>query len=238
MLEEEERCRQLHVEQNRLENVVKILEGKRYNEGSQKIDKLIEEREGMIDGKGWVEELEGGLQEIKQVHQEFVDQEINLNLYQTHYNQAVMKIDEALGILDASNFKKTSEKVKAIDSKISNLEKAIAQLLAEAGVSKEDILEAKFAKQKMSQVKKEIDESEKRQEVLNARIHYDFENIQIKSKEYETQVKHAMSPLRQTLQENITSRSTGEIKNIEIEYCFDEKKAWEKIAQEFYQFAT
>jgi len=159
-------------------------------------------------------------------------------VYVEAFMEAHRNIDAATKILDARNFEVLEQLEEAIGKEIAENEGQLSALLAEAGLSQENILQIKSAPQKLVRIGDELTKLRKRIDEREAELaRYDqvLAEIEQCKAEYETAINGAIAPLVEVLDEQARENQKKDIRNIGLNYFFDSEGAWHDIASDVHR---
>ena len=240
-----------------LNSAVKITESQEYSEIVEEITQRSNQKQQLEKWRIAIDELKDSINFLQKQHftfdskandsedtkEGFFDtesQEENVALqYKVAYEEAKTNIETAADILDKDKFKDLVEKEKSLFQEIDDHEKELFQLLKNAGLSNENILQAKSAPQKLVRIEDELLQIHKKVEDKKKELS-EYEAIltevkQVKMK-YEQVIGDSIKPLANTLEQQAKENDKKDVKNIGLSYFFDEQQAWKEIAADFYVY--
>lgn len=157
--------------------------------------------------------------------------------YRDAYAKALEHVSEAERILDPDNFHTLTEIENGLVAQISEQEDALTKLLKGAGLSDENILQAKSAPQKLVRLDDELAELKER--IRRAQEEFScyatvLVAVQTARADHEDAIKSALKPLISTLEEQAQENQRKDIRSIGLNYFFDSEAAWRSIANDVY----
>jgi exonuclease SbcC len=128
---------------------------------------------------------------------------------------------------------------ESLSQEISDHEDKLSELLKNAGLSEENILQVKSAPQKLVKIINELSKTKDKIDAKKKELGYYGKVIkeanEIKS-EYEEAIHKSIEPLVTILEEQAQMNNKEDVKNIGLNYFFDEQQAWKNITDDFYNF--
>lgn len=239
-----------------LKSAIKITESQEYSEIVKKITQKSNQKQELERWRITIDELRNSISSIQKHFShdsEGNDSEDNegstsdLQIqkapvafrYQEAYRQVKANIEAAADLLDKSKFKDLVEKENSLSQEIDQHEKELSQLLKNAGLSDENILQVKSAPQKLVrvddellQINKKIEDKEKELSEYEAVL----AEVQQAKMDYEGVIADSIRPLVETLEQQAKDNDKQDVKNIGLRYFFDEQQAWKETADDFYEY--
>lgn len=225
-------------EKRTLESSVKVLSSKEYNEAITDITNKSKELQRLEDWKENIDELKSSLAElIPDSESEESGQNIEKTEYEKAYDLAITKIGEAVELLKKEKFTKEAEKETEIRKSLADLENKAKTLIEKAGYTPESVEQIKSAPQKITNLESEIKnllvQIEAKTRTI-ARLDTVVSELNTDRQSYEEKITEILKPLQDLLKKQFEDNKGKDIKQISLEYSFDEKGAWVALANEFY----
>ena len=229
-------------ERKMLKTAADVVKSRKYSEITQKITNMSNKRQNLKSWRGIIDELrlstETSLARLQQVSSNIgKTQDDSVEEYIKAFEDVKARTIKTAEILDIRKFEDLLVIENDLTQEISTLESELHELLKEAGLSEENIVQSKVAPQKIVVLDSELLS-------INSQIEYFQEKIggyrnilyQLASakREYEEAIQNGLKPLVDKLDEQAKFNDRRNIQNIKLNYFFDEKKAWGEIATEFY----
>ena len=225
-------------EKRTLESSVKVLSSKQYNEVITGITNKSKELQRLEDWKENIDELKSSLAElIPSSDSNESEEEAEKTEYEKAYNLAVIKIGEAVELLKEEKFTKEMEKEAEIKKALTDLENKAKTLIEKAGYTPESVEQIKSAPQKITNLESEIKNLVGQIEVktkIIATLDTVASELNTARQNYEEKITEILKPLQDLLKKQFQDNKGKDIKQISLEYSFDEKGAWITLANEFY----
>ncbi|MBU1101437.1 MAG: ATP-binding protein [Bacteroidetes bacterium] len=224
-------------EKRSLESTRDIIESENYREITKKISELSQK---LQIHKKWSEEvflLRVHLEETIDFYSNFLTENEDDILYKNFYLLAVEKVKEAINILKDDNFEAVKSEEQSHLAELLILEEEIKSLLDKGKYSEENVEQIKSAPQKIIALEQEIEQlaflSEARKKII---MKYGAinENLVVSKRMYEDSLVEIVEPLLTQLKEQSEDNQDEDIKNISLDYFFNEESAWINLAIEFY----
>ncbi|MDO8663775.1 MAG: hypothetical protein Q7K28_02990, partial [Candidatus Wildermuthbacteria bacterium] len=164
-------------ERKTLESSIKVTKSEEYSEIVNEITKKSNQKQQLESWRIAIDELRESISALKERHfessQEVEEDETPMPTdeladgdvvkdYREAYEKAQISIDSAAEILDEKKFKELVKKENLLFKEIEKHEKELSDLLKKAGLSEENILQAKSAPQKIVRVNDELSKLIKR----------------------------------------------------------------------------
>ncbi|TAN45329.1 MAG: hypothetical protein EPN22_02820 [Nitrospirae bacterium] len=238
-----------------LENSVKITESKEYSDIIDKITKKSNQKQELERWKNRIDELRKSVANLQEQYFPTLEEESDegetvaadeqnteeniARLYQEAYGTAQSSIKSAEDALDEKKFTDLVKQEEELLNEIEGHEQELSQLLKNAGLSEENILQVKSSPQKLIKIENDLAKVKKRIDDTNKSLNkYDdiIKESLIAKKEYEEKIKDSIKPLVTTLETQAKENDKEDIKNIGLSYFFDDQQAWKDIAKEFYNY--
>lgn len=225
-------------EKRTLESSVKVLSSKEYNEVITGITNKSKGLQRLEDWKENIDELKSSLAElIPSSDSNESGEEAEKTEYEKAYNRAVIKIGEAVELLKEEKFTKEKEKEAEIKKALTDLENKAKTLIEKAGYTPESVAQIKSAPQKITNLESEIKNLVVQIEVktkIIATLDTVASELNTDRQIYEEKITEILKPLQDLLKKQFEDNKGKDIKQISLEYSFDEKGAWITLANEFY----
>jgi exonuclease SbcC len=225
-------------EKRTLESSVKVLSSKEYNEVIAGITDKSKELQRLEDWKENIDELKSSLAElIPSSESNESEEEAEKSEYEKAYNLAVIKIGEAVELLKEEKFTKEKEKEAEIKNALTDLENKAKTLIEKAGYTPESVEQIKSAPQKITNLESEIKNLVGQIDVktkIIATLDTVASELNTDKQKYEEKITEILKPLQDLLKKQFEDNKGKDIKQISLEYSFDEKGAWATLANEFY----
>jgi len=236
----EEQKTEKEKEKRTLESSVKVLSSKEYNKVIASITGKSKELQKLEDWKEYISELKNSLSElIPESENEESEGEVEKTEYEKAYNLAITKIAEAIELLKEEKFTGEIKKESEIKIALVVLENKAKAMIEKAGYTPESVEQIKSAPQKITNLESEI-KSLTNQIEIKTKIIATFENVvdelNINKQNYETKITEILEPLQSLLKKQFEDNQGKDIKQISLEYSFNEDSAWEALAEEFYNY--
>lgn len=230
-----------------LENAIQLTKSQEYSEIVANITKKSNQKQGLKKWRSSIDELMSSLQELHKRHFKFEetegksgahnDEQAIVSLYQEAHKEAKLKIEAAIKALDDNKFKELIEKENSLSQEVEDHEEELSQLLKNAGLSDENVLQVRSAPQKLVSIESEIQQisdkiDDKQKEISN----YEgvLSSVRQAKTEYENAIRKSIEPLVELLEKQALENEKKDVKNIGLKYFFNEVYAWEQIAKDFY----
>lgn len=238
-----------NVEKKTMESGVAITKSKTYSKIVDQITNKTNAKQELYRWRTVVEELRGSIDSINEsylissIDDVEDDTPSEVKELSKPYRKAVEKakknITAAIDILAGKKFEELSKKEKGLETEIEGHEKELSELLTKAGLTDENVIQIKSAPQKIVTLNEEIKKLDKaigdKEKELQK---YDdtLSNLQKAKSEYEQIIKDSITPLVKILEAQADENKKQDIKNIGLNYFFDENQAWRDIAEDFYDY--
>jgi len=225
-------------EKRTLESSVKVLSSKEYNEVITGITDNSKELQKLEDWKENISDLKNSLSDlIPESESEESKEEVEKTEYEKAYDLAIAKIAEAVELLKEEKFAEEAKKESEIKKALIELEAKAKTLIEKAGYTPESVEQIKSAPQKITNLESEI-KSLAAQIEAKTKVIATLENIvaglNTNRQNYETKITEILKPLQDLLKKQFEDNQGKDIKQISLEYSFNEKGAWVALAEEFY----
>lgn len=225
-------------EKRTLESSVKVLSSKEYNEVITGITEKSKEIQNLSDWKEKIQEFKNSLSEFIPDSEDSQEAVIK-NEYETAYTLAIAKIEEAIDLLSEEKFKNESMKQEEFYKTLRELEAKAKTLIEKAGYTPESVEQIKSAPQKITNLESEI-KSLNTQIELKKKAVTTLDSVvtelNTNKENYEKKITEILKPLQDLLKKQYEDNQGKDIKQISLEYSFDEKGAWIALAEEFYNY--
>ncbi|QQS22870.1 AAA family ATPase [bacterium] len=227
-------------EKRTLESSVKVLSSKEYNEVITGITDKSKELQELEDWKENISDLKNSLSDlIPESESEESKEEVEKTEYEKAYDLAVAKIAEAVELLKEEKFAEEAKKESEIKKALTELEAKAKTLIEKAGYTPESVEQIKSAPQKITNLESEI-KSLTAQIEAKTKVLATLENVvaglSTNKQNYETKITEILKPLQDLLKKQFEDNQGKDIKQISLEYSFNEKGAWVALAEEFYNY--
>lgn len=141
--------------------------------------------------------------------------------------------------MDKNRFNDLLTKEKELSQEIENHERELSQLLKNAGLSDENIVQIKSAPQKLVRIDDELAKNKRRLEDKKNELN-EYKNtlteVERVKVEYEDVINNSIRPLVTTLEQQTRENERQDIRNIGLNYFFAEQQAWAEITNDFYSY--
>ena len=226
-------------EKRSLESTKNIIESEDYKKLTDEISQLTQKLQLHKKWSNEVDTFKTLLDEFIEFHSKVLNGNTDQIKYKESYLNAINKAKEAVKILDEKNFTKEKAEEKSHRDNLLLLEEKLKSLLNKGSFSEENIEQIKSAPQKIITLEQEIEHIKFQIETKESfvskidRITTDLEtNKQDYEKEIIEKLKHVQGLLKD--QEQSEENKAKDIKQISLEYSFNEKNAWDLLSNEFY----
>ncbi len=225
-------------EKRTLESSVKVLSSKEYNEVITGITNKSKELQKLEDWKENISDLKNSLSElIPESESEEPKEKVEKTEYEKAYDLAITKIAEAVELLKEEKFTEETKKESEIKKALVDLENKAKALIEKAGYTPESVEQIKSAPQKITNLESEIKnlttQIEAKAKVIATRESV-VNGLNTNKQNYETKITEILKPLQDLLKKQFEDNQGKDIKQISLEYSFNEKGAWVTLAEEFY----
>lgn len=225
-------------EKRTLESSVKVLSSKEYNEIITGITSKSKELQELEDWKENISNLKDSLFELIQESElDEINEEAGKNQYEQAYDLAIAKIGEAVELLKNERFTEEAKKESEIKKTVTDLENQAKALIEKVGYKPESVEQIKSAPQKITNLESEI-KSLNNQIGVKKKIIATFDQVinelGTNKENYEIKITEILNPLQDLLKKQFEENEGKDIKQISLEYSFDEKGSWIALANDFY----
>ena len=225
-------------EKRTLESSVKVLSSKEYNEVIAGITNKSKELQKLEDWKENISDLKNSLAElIPESESEELNEKVEKTEYEKAYDLAIAKIAEAVELLKEEKFTEEAKKESEIKKALVDLENKAKALIEKAGYTPESVEQIKSAPQKITNLESEIKnltaQIEAKSKII-ATLESVVNELNTDKQNYETKITEILKPLQDLLKKQFEDNQGKDIKQISLEYSFNEKGAWVTLAEEFY----
>lgn len=225
-------------EKRMLESSVKVFSSKEYNEKIALITSKSKELQKIEDWKGKISGLKESLSELLPEPETEESKVGNENsVYENAYNLAIVKISEAIELLEKEKFVEEIKNEVGIKKALTDLENETKKLIEKAGYTSESVEQIKSAPQKISSLESEIKnlafQIESKTKII-ATFASVVSELGTNKKNYENKISEILKPLQDLLKKQFEDNKGKDIKQISLEYFFDETSAWLALTNEFY----
>lgn len=227
-------------EKRTLESSVKVLSSKEYNEVITGITDKSKELQKLEDWKENISDLKNSLLDlIPESESEESKEEVEKTEYEKAYDLAIAKIAEAVELLKEEKFAEEAKKESEIKKALTELETKAKTLIEKAGYTPESVEQIKSAPQKITNLESEIKsltaQIEAKTKVI-ATLESVVAGLNTNRQNYETKITEILKPLQDLLKKQFEDNQGKDIKQISLEYSFNDKGAWVAFAEEFYNY--
>jgi len=225
-------------EKRTLENSVKVLSSDKYKIIIKEITEKSKELQELKDWKKNIFDLKESLADLaSEFESDETSENVEKNEYEKAYYLATAKINEAVKLLEDDKFQTEIVKETNIKKSITSLQNQAKELIEKAGYKSESVEQIKSAPQKITSLESEIKSLEKqidsKQKIINTFANVVTQVVNEKQS-YEEKITEILRPLQESLENQYDVNEGKDIKQISLEYSFDEKSAWESLGREFY----
>lgn len=225
-------------EKRTLESSVKVLSSKEYNEVIAGITNKSKELQKLEDWKENISDLKNSLSElIPESESVEPNEKVEKTEYEKAYDLAIAKIAEAVELLKEEKFTEEAKKESEIKKALVDLENKAKALIEKAGYTPESVEQIKSAPQKITNLESEIKnltaQIEAKSKII-ATLGSVVDELNTDKQNYETKITEILKPLQDLLKKQYEDNQGKDIKQISLEYSFNEKGAWVTLAEEFY----
>ena len=225
-------------EKRTLESSVKVLSSKEYNEVITGITEKSKELQKLEDWKESISDLKNSLSElIPESESEDPEEKIDKTEYEKAYVLAIAKIGEAIELLKEEKFTQEATKASEIKKALIDLESKAKTLIEKAGYTPESVEQIKSAPQKITNLESEIKNLTGQIEVKTkviATLDNVVSELKTDKQNYESKITEILKPLQDLLKKQFEDNQGKDIKQISLEYSFNETGAWVALAEDFY----
>lgn len=227
-------------EKRTLESSVKVLSSKEYNEVITGITDKSKELQKLEDWKENISDLKNSLSDlIPESESGGSKEEVEKTEYEKAYDFAIAMIAEAVELLKDEKFAEEARKEAEIKKALAELEAEAKILIEKAGYTPESVEQIKSAPQKITNLESEI-KSLTAQIEAKTKVIATLESVVVglstNKQNYETKITEILKPLQVLLKKQFEDNQGKDIKQISLEYSFNEKGAWVALAEEFYNY--
>ena len=229
-------------EKKTLESSVEVISSDKYKEIINGITNKSKELQNLKDWKEKITNLDISLNnlinnsvfnsiEVKEEHEK--------TEYEKVYNFAIAKIKEAIELLKIEKFEKEKNKENKITIELQKLELNSKKLIEKIGYTSENVEQIKSAPQKITTLESEIKiittqiEAKKKIIAMLGSIVDELKNNKLK---YESEISKILNPLQNLLKQKFEENQGKDLKQITLEYSFNENLAWKTLTEKFYDF--
>lgn len=225
-------------EKRTLESSVKVLSSKEYNEVIAGITNKSKELQKLEAWKENISDLNNSLSElIPESEAVEPNEKVEKTEYEKAYALAIAKIAEAVELLKEEKFTEEAKKESEIKKALVDLENKAKALIEKAGYTPESVEQIKSAPQKITNLESEIKnltaQIEAKSKII-ATLESVVNELNTDKQNYETKITEILKPLQDLLKKQFEDNQGKDIKQISLEYSFNEKGAWVTLAEEFY----
>lgn len=225
-------------EKRSLEITKNIIESKDYEKLTDSISTLTQKLEVHNKWSNEVYLLRTQLNDTIEIYSKFLKNNKDQIKYKDSYLSAINKVKEAIEILEENNFSDSKIEEKALQDNLLLLEGEFKELLKKGNFSEDDIEQIKSAPQKIVELEREIEQIgfqiDGKNEII-ATLSNTVTKLKIDKQNYEDKIKEIVMPLQELLKKQFEDNKGKDIKQISLEYSFDENRAWITLANKFYE---
>jgi len=225
-------------EKRSLENTKNIIESADYKKLTDSISKLTQKTQVHKKWSNEVDIFKTLLSEFIEFHSKVLEGNKDQIKYKDSYLSAIAKANEAIEILDDKNFDETRNEEKIHQDSLVLLEEELKKLLNKGNFSEDNIEQIKSAPQKIVALEREIEQIsfqiEGKKKII-ATLDDTVVKLKADKESYEKKIKAIVDPLQKLLETQFNNNKGKDIKKISLEYSFDENRAWNSLAKEFYE---
>lgn len=237
---------EVDVEIDTLKKSIKITKSKQYSTIAESITNNSNDLQELASWRELIDEYREAIAAAQDLFESSKDEEADEDSqstaiakdYELAFEKAKVHLTAALKEIDEAKFTKLVKKEGALQKTIEENEEKLSQLLEEAGLSEENVLQVKSAPQKLVQLTEKRKKLVKRKDEKSDSLkNYasTLAEIGTAKSEFETKIGTSITPLNTTLRIQAEENQHKDIKDIELQYYFDELNAWHDIAEEFYE---
>lgn len=225
-------------ERRTLESSIKVFSSKEYSEKITSITSKSKQVQQLEDWKVKILVLKQSLSELLPDSESEKTMAVNAKaVYEKAYDIAIAKIREVVNSLKADNFTEETKKEIAIRKDLTHLENEAKELIEKAGYKPESVEQIKSAPQKITNLESEVKSLDSQIE-SRIKIIATFDDVvnelRTNKQNYEDKISEILKPLQDLLKKQFEDNKGKDIKQISLEYSFDESCAWLALANEFY----
>lgn len=224
------------------ESVNKILESDDYKEINDNLTQVTKEIQTHNKWKNEVDLLKTQLEDtvdfyFKSLREDSQDQQECA--YRTALVQAKSKLEETIKLLGDENFTSCVLQEKENEEKLKTFENKLRELLKNFEFSDENTDQITQAPQKIVSLNNDIDrlnlKIEAKQKELN-NLDQIIDDLKRGKEEYEIQINEIIKPLQEILKKQFDENKGQDIKQISLEYVYDETIAYQNFLNQFYNY--
>jgi len=225
-------------EKRSLENTKNIIESKDYKKLTNSISEMTQK---LQVHKKWSNEaslLKVHLSDSIEFYSKVLEGNNDQIKYKESFLLAISKVNEAIEILEDKNFDEAKKEEKLYQDNLALLEEELKKLLNKGNFSEDNIEQIKSAPQKIVALEREIEQISFQIEGKNkiiATLGNTVTSLKADKENYENMIKTIVDPLQKLLKTQFENNKGKDIKKISLEYSFDENRAWNTLAKEFYE---
>lgn len=225
-------------EKRSLENTKNIIESEDYKKITDSITELTQKLQVHKKWSNEVYLLKTQLSDTIEFYSKFLEGNNDQIKYKESYLFAVSRVNEAIAILEDKNFDDAKKEEKSHKDNLVLLEEKLKTLLNKGNFSEDNIEQIKSAPQKIVALEQEIEQIifqiEGKNKII-ATLSNTVTKLKADKESYENKIKTIVDPLQKLLKTQFDYNKGKDIKKISLEYSFDENRAWNALAKEFYE---
>ena len=225
-------------EKRSLENTKNIIESEDYKKLTDSISELTQKLQVHKKWSNEVYLLKTQLSDTIEFYSKVLDGNNDQIKYKESFLLAISKANEAIEILEDKNFNEAKKEEKSHQENLVLLEEELKKLLNKGNFSEDNIEQIKSAPQKIVALEREIEQISFQIEGKNkiiATLGDTVTKLKTDKESYENKIKEIVDPLQKLLETQYENNKGKDIKKISLEYSFDENRAWNALAKEFYE---
>jgi ABC-type lipoprotein export system ATPase subunit len=225
-------------EKRSLENTKNIIESEDYKKLTDSISELTQKLQVHKKWSNEVYLLKTQLSDTIEFYSKVLEGNNDQIKYKDSFLLAINKANEAIEILEDKNFNEAKKEEKSHQENLVLLEEELKKLLNKGNFSKDNIEQIKSAPQKIVALEREIEQISFQIEGKNkiiATLGDTVTKLKADKESYENKIKEIVDPLQKLLETQYANNKGKDIKKISLEYSFDENRAWNALAKEFYE---
>lgn len=224
-------------ERRSLENTKNIIESENYKKLTDSISELTQKIQVHKKWSNEVDMLKTLLSEFIEFHSKVLKEDNDKIIYKAAFLKAMEKAKEAIVPLEEGNFDEAKKEEKSLQDNLLLLETELKNLLNKGNFSEDNIEQIKSAPQKIVELDRLIEQIGFQIEGRNKIIAtYDgvVAKLMTDKGSYEQQIRAIVDPLQNLLEKQFKENEGKDLKQITLEYSFDNAHAWETLTNEFY----
>ena|SRR3989339_545827 len=225
-------------EKRSLENTKNIIESADYKKLTDSISELTQKLQVHKKWSNEVYLLKTQLSDTIEFYSKVLEGNSDQIKYKESFLLAISRANEAIEILEDKNFDEAKKEEKSHQDNLVLLEEELKKLLNKGSFSEDNIEQIKSAPQKIVALEREIEQISFQIEGKNkiiATLSDTVAKLKADKESYENKIKTIVDPLQKLLETQFENNKGKDIKKISLEYSFDENRAWNALAKEFYE---